>query len=123
MNELISIQTDHDGKQTVSARELHKFLGSKQEFSTWIKGRIKKYGFQEKIDFVCMTNLSGKGRGGHNAIEYHLFINMAKELSMVEQNEKGQQARQYFIECEHRAKDPMIVLNDPAALRSVLMLP
>lgn len=42
MNELIKI-TEHDGKRAVSARELHQFLESKQDFSTWIKSRVEKY--------------------------------------------------------------------------------
>jgi len=44
------------------------------------------------------------GRGGHNKIEYALSIDCAKEISMVEGNEKGKQARRYFIECEKRLK-------------------
>lgn len=44
MKELIPIQ-EHDGKKAVDARLLHEFLGSKRDFSNWIKDRIKKYGF------------------------------------------------------------------------------
>ena len=53
----------------------------------------------ENQDYVCLTNLSSKERGGHNKIEYALTIDCAKELSMVEGNERGKQARRYFIGC------------------------
>ena len=55
MNELIKLneQTiNNEMVQTVNARELHAFLESKQDFSTWIKNRIEKYGFVENQDFV-----------------------------------------------------------------------
>lgn len=45
-NELIKI-TEQNGKKAVSARELHQFLGSKQQFQDWIKNRIEKYQFIE----------------------------------------------------------------------------
>ena len=106
--------------QTVDARELHEFLESKQDFSTWIKNRIKHYNFQENQDFICFH----KKMEANNAtlIEYHLTLEMAKELSMVERNEKGRQARQYFIECERQAKNPDLstVLSDPQHLRGLL---
>lgn len=55
MNNLITLHTQviaGTAEETVSARELHAFLGSKQDFSTWIKARIEDYGFQERHDFV-----------------------------------------------------------------------
>ena len=96
--ELIKI---YHGK-VVDARELHQFLGVKRDFSTWIKDRIKKYGFEENVDYTTAPRIGGavhKG-GGHNKINYALTINMAKELSMVENNEQGRKARKYFIEAE-----------------------
>lgn len=86
--------------QTVNARDLHSFLQSKQEFAHWIKDRINQYGFVENHDFLII--LSKTPSGGRPAKEYHITIDMAKELSMVERNEKGKQARQYFIQCEKR---------------------
>ncbi|MBF0140790.1 MAG: antA/AntB antirepressor family protein, partial [Magnetococcales bacterium] len=89
---------------TVNARELHVFLEVGKDFSNWIKDRIGKYKFVENQDFICSPDLASKGRGGHNAIEYHLTLDMAKELAMVQSNAKGQQARRYFIRCEKRLK-------------------
>ena len=37
---------------SVNARDLWKFLESKQDFSNWIKGRIKKYEFAKNVDFI-----------------------------------------------------------------------
>ena len=105
--------------KTVNARELHDFLEVKSRFNDWINNRIRDFGFVENQDFVTVTkNLVS---GGIQK-EIHLSIDMAKELSMVERNEKGKQARQYFIEMEKVAKstDPMMLLNDPVYLRGAL---
>lgn len=99
MNELIPIR-DNNGKKAVNARELHVFLESKQEFANWIKNRIEKYGLIENYDFLIILSKTPNGRP---LTEYALTIDAAKELSMVEGNAKGKQARQYFIECEKRA--------------------
>lgn len=102
MNELIKI-TDQDGKRAVSARELYAFLESKRDFSNWIKDRIEKYGFIENQDF---ERFNKSVETGGRLIEYALTIDCAKEIAMVEGNDKGKQARQYFIECEKLAKNP-----------------
>lgn len=106
--------SENNGIQAVSGRYLHSFLQSKQDFSTWIKNRIKQYGFIENQDFevfdkfVENSNFApqnyGAKRGGSNKVEYALSIDMAKELSMVERTERGRQARRYFIECEQALK-------------------
>ena len=46
------VKFNDEEQQAVNARDLHKFLGSKQDFSTWIKARIQKYGFIENEDFI-----------------------------------------------------------------------
>lgn len=100
MNELIKIE-EREGKRVVNARELHRFLCSKQDFSTWIKGRIEKYDFVENQDFITAPQIYGTANGGHaTRTEYIVTTDMAKELSMVENNERGRMARRYFIECE-----------------------
>lgn len=102
--EIIRI-TETDGKRAVSARELHQFLESKQEFANWIKNRIEKYGFVEGLDYEVFDNFIKNPQGGRPTTEYALSVDMAKELSMVENNEKGRQARKYFIECEKRYRE------------------
>jgi anti-repressor protein len=101
MNELIKIE-HKNGIETVNARELHRFLEVKQRFNDWIKFRIEKYGFEEDVDYISLTEKIVSGNNA-NARSYHISLDMAKELSMVENNEKGRQARQYFIECEKRS--------------------
>ena len=93
---------------TVNARELHAFLENRDHFSTWIKGRISQYDFVENQDFVSFSEIP---ENGGRRIEYALSLDMAKELSMVERNARGKQARQYFIDCEKRAI--AIDFNDP----------
>ena len=111
MNELIKLnQSAINGEvqQTVNARELHAFLQSKQDFSTWIKNRVEQYDFVENQDFVRFH----KKMEANNAtmIEYYITLNMAKELAMVERNDKGKQARQYFIECERKLREHQVKL-------------
>ncbi len=115
MEEIIKI-TEKDGRRAVNARELHAFLGVGKDFSSWIKERISKYEFVENQDFEVFTEIGENPNGGRPTIEYALSIDMAKELSMVENNERGRQARKYFIECEKVAMGkamPSYQIEDP----------
>lgn len=108
MNELIKLneQTiNHEMVQTVNARELHAFLGNGDMFANWIKNRIEKYGFVENQDYTLLhkkmeqydfienedfliisqnretTDKDGKLKVSV-AKEYHITLDMAKELAM-----------------------------------------
>ena len=121
MNELIPLQPqtiNGTAVETVSARELHAYLESKQDFSNWIKNRIEKYDFVENQDFVKLNKKIELSKTGQVAIEYFVSVSMAKELAMVENNDKGKQARKYFIECEKRLKGSMTRLSYAQALRA-----
>ena len=113
MNELISLtQSAINGElqQTVNARELHAFLESKQDFSTWIKNRVGQYDFVENQDFIKLRKKMEREIGGTIRIEYYITLDKAKELAMVERNDKGKQARQYFIECERKLREHQVKL-------------
>lgn len=118
--ELIRIE-ENNGKKAVSARELHGFLGSKQQFADWIKSRIEKYDLVENEDYQVFRNFVNNQQGGRPLTEYALSIDAAKELSMVEGNERGKQARRYFIECEKRLKAFVIPQTKSEALRLAAM--
>ena len=85
-----------------------QFVESRQEFSNWIKGRIEKYGFVEDEDFTVDKFINGRA----TVIDYHLTIETAKKLAMVENNEKGRQVRRYLIECERLIRESTPALPD-----------
>lgn len=106
MNELLKVNYEAD-RITLSARELHKFLELSERFSNWFE-RMKQYGFVENQDYL--------GRKVFNTLakqelqDYEITLDMAKEISMIQRNEKGKQARQYFIEIEKQWNSPERVI-------------
>lgn len=129
-NELIPITAASiggDQQQGVNARDLHHFLEVGKDFSNWIKDRINQFDFVEGVDFVKTQDLSSPNLANAKSraqvrIEYILTLNMAKELSMVERNEKGKQARQYFIQCEKQLKVAQQQFAIPQTLPEALRL-
>lgn len=102
----IQVKNDGEGKQIVSARDLHEYLGVGRDFTTWIKERIEKYQFEENTDFTIVSSFhQNGGKGGRPKTDYVLRLDMAKELSMIENNDRGREARKYFIECEKKLFD------------------
>lgn len=86
----------------VNARDLHSFLQVGKVFAAWIQERIGKYEFLENEDFILTVSKTGK-RSNVMQKDYTITLDMAKELSMVENNTKGREARRYFIAMEKKA--------------------
>ena len=111
----------------VNARELWGKLGSKQDFSTWIKAKIEKYEFVEGVDYLLHKFMEQLPSGAKSKIDYFISLDMAKELSMVENNAQGKIARRYFIECEKKMNGIMnptdnFFLTFSVTLRTQLLL-
>lgn len=103
-NGLIPVMQDEKNNKLVNARKLHEFLEVGTKFADWIKDRIKKYGFIENEDFIHVSEKRETSTGGTIAEEYILTLDTAKEIAMVQNNEKGSQARKYFIAVEKKFK-------------------
>ncbi|ENC0691786.1 antA/AntB antirepressor family protein [Escherichia coli] len=91
----------------VNARDLHGFLEVGKDFSNWIRARINEYGFVEHLDYILFSPNLAKTLGRRRK-DYHLTLDTAKELAMVERNEKGRQIRRYFIECEKKLRQSLL---------------
>lgn len=101
MQEIIKIQ-ENNGKQAVSARELHRFLEVETRFADWCNRTFEHYGFEAGKDFF--SNLRKNPRGRPSA-DYALSLNCAKEIAMIQRTPKGKQAREYFIACEEKLRE------------------
>ena len=60
--EIVSIYENNKGERLVNARELHEILGNKRQFANWMEERIKKYKFEENLDFLTILLKSDGGR-------------------------------------------------------------
>lgn len=108
-NGLINIYENDNREQLVNARELHEFLNVSTRYNDWIKNRIDKYGFIKGEDFITLTeNLVSGGRQNIHVLK----LDMAKEIAMVENNEKGRLIRRYFIEIEKKYRQQIFKVNE-----------
>jgi anti-repressor protein len=107
MNELIPINYNSD-RPTVSARNLHEFLEVETPFRLWFP-RMTEYGFTESIDYTPYNFVHPQNH--QETQDYQLTVAMAKEISMIQRNEKGKQARTYFIQVEEAWNTPESVMS------------
>ena len=104
MEELIKVSVDENNEQVVSCREIYNFLNISDRYSRWFE-RMCEYGFVENIDYTSVKSYTVVNNGAKKGIEDHLIkLSMAKEIAMLQRNEKGKQARLYFIKCEEEYK-------------------
>lgn len=116
MNELIPIQ-DNDGAQAVMGRDLHAFLEVGRDYTNWFKQMVG-YGFEQDKDFTPILAKTSD-QGGRPKQDHIVTLDMAKEISMIQRTDKGKQARQYFIECERRVKEPAELSPEEIMARAI----
>lgn len=106
MNELITVNFD---TQTVSARELHKTVGSTERFANWFERQLQ-FGFAENEDYTTVKVLTEvQNNGGVQQREFtdhNLTVDMAKHICMVQRSEKAKEVRQYLIDLEKAWNTP-----------------
>lgn len=108
MNELIKIEMNENQEIIVSGRELHKGLGVESRYNDWFK-RMLKYGFEENLDYIAITQKKVTAQGNETTyIDHVIKLDMAKEICMLQRNDKGREFRKYFIECEKRLKEQQL---------------
>ena len=117
MNSLIQITKNTiNGVEinSMNAREIHEYLEIKTPFSMWIKRAIEKYDFLENEDFTTHKFVNGKA----TQTDYVVSFDMAKELCIVEPNEKGKETRKYFIAVEKQYQQQIkpLTLNEQISL-------
>lgn len=111
MNELLKVEVNQNQEQVVSGRLLHQFLQIGTRYDIWFS-RMLNYGFVENIDFVAIVQKRTTAQGNETTyIDHILKLNMAKELCMLARNERGKEARKYFIKCEEAWNSPEMVMS------------
>ncbi|MTB78856.1 oxidoreductase [Streptococcus uberis] len=106
MNELINITLNENHEPVVSARDLHKGLEVKSKYNDWLK-RMLDYGFSEGIDYIAITQKKVTAQGNQSEFIEHIFnLDAAKEIAMIQRNEKGKEVRRYFIQVEKDFNSP-----------------
>lgn len=112
MNDIIKVNYNTD-QPTVSARELHAFLEVKTAYKDWFP-RMREYGFAKGRDFNPLKNEQVRFEGNREVKrtvdDAEITIDMAKELCMLQRNERGKQARQYFLQLERDWNSPEKVM-------------
>lgn len=109
MNELFNVTTNGD-KLTLSARELHKELNVTDRFTRWFE-RMGEYGFEENIDFTSVKSSTLVNNGATRELQdYQITLDMAKEIAMLQRNEKGKEIRRKLIELEKAWNSPEKVM-------------
>ena len=110
MNELLKINTTDSERITVSARDLYEFLEATERFNSWFD-RMTQYGLTDGEDFTSVKKFTVVNNGAHKEIDdYQLTIDTAKQIAMLQRNEKGTQARKYFIQVENAWNSPERVM-------------
>lgn len=119
-NELVPVYETSTGEKVVYGTELYECLGSKRQYTDWIKGRLAECDAIKNEEYQCFSQNNEKPTGGRPKLEYIIKLDTAKEMAMLERNAKGKQVRRYFIQIEkkYRASSQITGQAAPALLET-----
>ncbi len=110
MTDIIPINYENPERPTVSGRELYAFLDVNTPYKQWFD-RMAEYGFDEGKDYCTILCDRSDGLAGKPRTDHQLTIPMAKEIAMIQRNERGKIARQYFIRIEEQWNSPDAIMQ------------
>ncbi len=101
-NELVPVYATSTGEKVVYGTDLHRVLEVRSNYREWVARRFADIDARENEDFegVEISTVAG----GMPRKEHIIRLDIAKEMAMLERNEKGKQVRRYFIQVEKRYK-------------------
>lgn len=109
MKDLIKIEMNENQEPIVNGRELYEVLEVKTPYTQWFD-RMKEYGFIENVDFASLSQNCEKPQGGRPETNHAIKLDMAKEIAMIQRNERGKEVRKYFIQVEKDFNSPEKVM-------------
>lgn len=110
MKDLIKIEMNEKQEPIVNGRDLHEALEVKTDYKKWFD-RMCEYGFSENIDYCTVSQKCPIANGGYQErFEHAIKLDMAKEIAMIQRNERGKEVRKYFIQVEKDFNSPEKVM-------------
>jgi len=104
VQEIIKLIPNEQGSKAVSARALYDYLGyDKSQWKRWYKKNIEENPFAPQNQDWVVFDMMSSTDGGRPTKDFALSLEFAKKLAMMSRTEKGEQARNYFLECEKEA--------------------
>lgn len=113
MNNLIVMNNNEDDGIKIDGRQLHMFLEVETPYHKWFP-RMCEYGFSENVDYWTEDKIVRREDGSimpQTQKDHHITLDMAKEIAMLQRNEKGKEARQYFIKLEKDWNSPEKIMS------------
>lgn len=101
-NELVPVYETNTGEKVVYGSELHEILKVKTPYKDWSTRRLNDIDAIENEDFQAAQICAPSGQTKKDHI---IKLDTAKEMAMLERNEKGKQVRRYFIQVEKKYKE------------------
>ena len=102
VNDLVPVYKTNKGNYVVYGRELHKVLEVKSPYREWYRRRFNDIDAIENIDY---EDVEISTPSGQHQLDHIILLDVAKEMAMLERNEKGKGVRKYFINIEKKYKE------------------